>query len=71
MSVKVLLHQLELSFWDVFIPLINKSPSLRYIVPRVYRLLHIKEFQDMAKLALILTIAGLIIGFLMGTLHQI
>ena len=69
MSVKVLLHQLEIGFWDTFIPLINKSPSIRYVAPRVYRLFHIKEFQDTVKLTLILTIVGLIVGFLLGVLQ--
>jgi hypothetical protein len=71
MSLKVLLHQLELGFWDTFIPLMNKSPSVRYIVPRVYRLLHIKEFQDTVKLTLVLSIVGLMLGFVLGALHQI
>ena len=62
--MKALLHQLELSFWDTFIPLMNKSPSVRYIVPRLYRLLHIKEFQDTLKYTVILTIVGLILGFI-------
>ena len=64
MSMKALLHQLELSFWDTFIPLMNKSPSVRYIVPRFYRLVHIKEFQDTLKYTVILTIVGLILGFI-------
>ena len=49
----------------------NKSPSVRYFVPRVYRLLHIKEFQDTVKLTLVLTIVGLILGFVLGALQQI
>ena len=64
MSVKALLNRLELSFWDTFIPLMNKSPSVRYIMPRLYRLLHIKEFQDTLKYTVILTIVGLILGFI-------
>ncbi len=71
MSAKVLLHQLELSFWDAFIPLMHKSPPVRFVVPRVYRLLHIKEFQKTVKLTLALTILGLILGFTLGALNQI
>jgi hypothetical protein len=71
MSVKVLLHQLELGFWDTLIPLMNKSASLRYIVPRVYRLYHIEEFQNTVKHTLILTILGLLLGFVLGVLRPI
>lgn len=68
MSVKPILHQLELNFWDVFIPLLNKSPLVRFFVPRFYRLLHIKEFQDTVKYSLVLAIIGLMIGFVLGAL---
>ena len=68
MNVKVLLHQLELSFWDAFIPLMSKSSSVRYIVPRVYWLIHIKEFQDTVKLTLFLVMVGLLLGFVLGAL---
>ena len=68
MSVKPILHQLELSFWDAFIPLLNKSPLVRFFVPRFYRLLHTKEFQATVKYALILAIFGLILGFVLGAL---
>ena len=71
MSVKVFLHQLELGFWDAFIPLMNQSPSVRYVVPRIYRLFHIKEFQDTVKHTLVLFILGLVLGFILGVLHQI
>lgn len=71
MSVKPILHQLELSFWDVFIPLLNKSPLIRYLAPRVYRVIHLKEFQNTVKYSLILTIVGLMLGFILGALSQI
>ena len=71
MSVKVLLHQLELGFWDTFIPLMNKSASVRYVVPRVYQLFHIEEFQDTIKYILILTVVGLVLGFALGVLRVI
>ena len=71
MSVKVLLYQIELSFWDNFIPMMNKSSSLRYIVPRVYRMIHTKEFQTTIRFSLFLAILGLILGFVLGTLPQI
>ena len=59
MRVKVLFHQLELSFWDAFIPLMHKSPPVRFFVPRIYRLLHIQEFRQTVKFTLALTILGL------------
>ncbi len=71
MSVKVLFHQLELNFWDAFIPWMHKSPPVRFVVTRVYRLLHIEEFQKTVKLALALAILGLILGFTLGALSQI
>lgn len=71
MSLKTFLHQVELTFWDAFIPLMNKSPSVRFFVPRVYRLLHIKEFQDTVKYSFLLAIVGLILGFVLGALPQI
>lgn len=71
MSVKPILNQLELSFWDVFIPLLNKSPLIRYLAPRVYRVLHLKEFHNTVKYSLILTITGLLLGFVLGALSQI
>jgi hypothetical protein len=71
MSVKPILHQIELSFWDAFIPLLNKSLLIRYFVPRIYRLIHLKEFQDTVKYSLVLAILGLLLGFVLGALHQI
>ncbi len=71
MSVKVLFHRLEISFWDAFIPLMHKSPPVRFLVPRIYRLLHIPEFRQIIKLSLLLTILGLILGFLLGVFSQI
>jgi hypothetical protein len=71
MSVKVLLHRLELNFWDSFIPLMHKSPLVRFLAPRIYCWLHTKEVQQTAKLVMILTVLGLIIGFVLGSLSQI
>ena len=71
MNVKFFLHRLELNFWDAFIPLMYKSPPVRFLVPRVYRWLHTEEVQKTAKLVLVFTILGLIIGFALGSLSQI
>jgi hypothetical protein len=71
MRVKPILHQLELSFWDAIIPLLNKSPLIRYLAPRVYLMLHLKEFQNTVKYSLILTIIGLMFGFVLGAFSQI
>ena len=68
MGVKPILHQLELNFWDAIIPLLNKSPLVRFFVPRIYRLLHIKEFQDTIKYSMVLAIFGLLLGFILGAL---
>ena len=71
MSVKVLLHRIELNFWDAFIPLMHKSQPVRFLVPRIYRWLHINEVRQTVKLALVLTILGLVIGFALGSLSLI
>ncbi len=71
MNVKFLFHQLELSFWDAFIPIMHKSAPVRFIVPRVYRLLHIQEFRQTVKFTLALTILGLSLGFTLGVLSQL
>lgn len=71
MSVKGIFHQLELSFWNAFIPLMHRSPLIRFIVPRIYRLLHIQEFRQTLRLTLLLSILGLILGFTLGALSQI
>ena len=68
MSAKSLLQKLELSFWDGFIPLMSKSPLVRYIVPRAYRMVLIKEFHDTVKCTIILIFLGFIIGFVLGIL---
>ena len=70
MSVKPILHQLELSFWDAIIPLLNKSPLIRYLAPRVYRVLHLKEFQNTVKYSLVLTVLGFMLGFVFGALSH-
>jgi hypothetical protein len=69
MRAKEILHQIELDFWDAFIPLMNKSAYLRFILPRLYRIFHSKEFQNTVKTTLLLSILGLILGFLFGVLH--
>lgn len=71
MDVKVLFHRLELNFWNAFIPLMHKSPPVRFIVPRVYRLLHMEEFRQMLKLSLLLTFLGLFLGFIWGVIGQL
>ena len=71
MTVKVFFHQLEISFWDAFIPLMHKSPPVRFVVPRIYRLLHIREFQQTVKLTLALAFLGLTLGFTLGVLSHL
>lgn len=71
MRVKVLFHQLELGFWDTFIPIMHKSALVRFTVPRVYRLLHLQEFRQTVKFTLALTLLGLSLGFTLGVLSQL
>ena len=62
------IQKLEIRFWDAFIPLMRKSATMRFLVPRLYRLFQMKEFYKLAGLMLVLTILGLITGFLIGAL---
>ena len=71
MSVKVIFHQIEIGFWDVFILAMHKSNLLRYFMPRVYRLLYSKETRKMVTITLALMILGLTAGFIVGALSQI
>jgi hypothetical protein len=71
MSVKPFLHKIELNFWDVFIPYMSKSPLIRYLVPRVYRLFHTKEFQKNIKSTVVIVLTGLLLGFILGSLPLI
>ena len=71
MSVKVLLHQIEISFWDAFIPLMYQSRLVRFVVPRVYLILHNKEFKKSMGIIFAFASLGLIVGFILGALSQI
>jgi hypothetical protein len=71
MSVKIIFHQIEIGFWDVFVQMMHKSAFLRYLVPRIYRLFYSKEIHKMLIIAMVLMILGLTAGFVMGALSQI
>lgn len=71
MPVKTILHRLELNFWDTLFPKMYKSRFLRFVLPRIYRLLHIKEFQDTVKYTFLISLLGLILGFVLGAFTQI
>jgi hypothetical protein len=70
MSVKVLLQQIEISFWDAFIPLMYQSRLVRFIAPRVYLMLHNKELRKTLGLILASATLGLAAGFIWGALSQ-
>ena len=71
MSVKVIIHQIEIGFWDVFISIMHKSSFLRFIVPKVYRILHTKEFYTSIVLIFSLAFLGLSLGLIFGVISQI
>ena len=71
MSVKVLLHQIEIGFWDAFIPLMYQSRLVRFVVPRVYLILHNKEFKKTLGIIFGFAAIGLITGFVLGALSHI
>ena len=68
---RIAVHKLEIRFWDAFIPLMRKSPTIRFFVPRIYRLFRIKEIHKTAGLILLLSILGMLAGFILGALSQI
>jgi hypothetical protein len=71
MTVKMLLHRMELTFWDTFIPIMDKSSFLRFALPRLYRLLHTEEFRNTVKYTILLSLFGLLLGFVIGAFTQI
>jgi hypothetical protein len=70
MSVKVLLHQIEISFWDAIIPLMCQSRLVRFMAPCLYLILHNKERQKTLGLILAFATLGLTAGFIWGALSQ-
>ena len=71
MTVKTFLHRIELTFWDTLIPIMDKSSIIRFVLPRLYRLLHIEEFQQTVKYTILISLLGLFLGFVIGAFMQI
>ncbi len=71
MSVKVIMQQIEIGFWDVFVAVMHKSAFLQFLIPRVYRLFYTKEIHKTMAWVLVMIILGLMVGFAIGALSQI
>jgi hypothetical protein len=71
MSVKVIMQQIEIGFWDVFIIVMQRSAFLQFFVPRIYRFFYSKEVYNTMAWVLVMIIFGLTFGVLIGAFSQI
>jgi len=71
MSVKVIMHQIEIGFWDVFVAVMHKSAFLQFLIPRIYRLFYTKEIHKTMAWVLVMVVLGLTFGLMIGALSQI
>lgn len=71
MSVKVIMHQIEIGFWDVFVAVMHKSTFLQFLIPRVYRLVYSKEIHKTLAWVFVMIILGLTLGLMIGAISQI
>jgi len=69
MNARFVLHRLELNFWHVTIPILRTSPTLRYIVPRVYTFVQSKIFNQVIVPTMIYAALGLSLGFVFGVFY--
>lgn len=69
MNAKFVLRRLELNFWHITIPILRKSGTIRYLVPRLYALVRSKFFNQMIVPTIISATLGLSLGFIIGTFN--
>ncbi|MEN8173087.1 MAG: hypothetical protein ABFS03_09440 [Chloroflexota bacterium] len=69
MNAKFVLHRLELNFWHTAIPIMGSSPTVRYLVPRVYGFLQSKTYNEFIIPGVISAAIGLSLGFVLGILY--
>jgi len=71
MTIKFIFYQIEISFWNLAIPLMQNSRLVRYFAPRLH--LFVREL--FSTKAILVTIgclaAGLSLGYFLGVLSQI
>ena len=49
MNAKFVLYNIELNFWYFTIRFLQTSPTLRYLVPRIYTFVHSKFFNQLIR----------------------
>ena len=70
MSPRIIISRLEIGFWNTVIPLMEESPSIRYIVAWSYRIATKMPSTKMILIGLVSIVAGGSLGFLFGILNQ-
>jgi hypothetical protein len=69
MNAKLMLHSLELNFWHLTILFLSTSPTLRYIAPRIYALVHSKLFNQLVIPSIVYAALGMSLGFVLGAFN--
>jgi hypothetical protein len=69
MSVKPFTQKLEITFWATIIPIMSESTLVRRVVRVTYRLAERVQSFDNISSAVIISMLGLIIGFVLGMMH--
>ncbi len=70
-AVKSLVYQLELSFWNFAIPLLETSSVVRFIIPRIYALMNPQTATATFLSVLFVLGSGMLVGFVLGVLSQL
>ena len=66
MNVRFFLYNIELNFWHFIIHFLQSSPTLQYLVPRIYIFLNSKLFNEIIIPSLVFAALGLSFGFVIG-----
>ena len=66
MNVKFVLYNIELNFWLFTIRFLQTSPTLRYLVPRIYNFVNSKLFNQLIVPSIVFAALGLSMGFVLG-----
>jgi hypothetical protein len=70
MSVKLLINRLELNFWHLVIPLIQRSPAVRFVLPHAYQLFTSEVIKGFILPACLYAAGGLLTGFIIGYISR-
>ena len=66
LNIKHLSRQLELSFWELTIPMLSESKLLRRLLPAVYDLGRKDLMAPLVRKGLIWSFSGFIVGIILG-----